>query len=969
MNQNDGNNETKQTRKNNEEMTKSDNVLQFNLNTETIRDLAVDCDNPELKSLGVTLFDSASYERGKWSKFNVLSKRQSISCKQRIEDDGDFKKYKQRLAKYRLEQIETNTSDSDEQLIQVCDQLQLPERIWNRLYEHQRECIRWLWGLHKNLCGGIMGDEMGLGKTIQVIAFLIGLKCSKYHEVCHLYSSLGPVLLICPATVMHQWVQEFQQWWPTFRVAILHNTGTYSHRDKGRLIGEIVKQNGILITTYNGICTYKEKLIRYSWHYVILDEGHKIRNPDTMATHCCKLVQTPHRLILSGSPMQNNLRELWSLFDFIYPGKLGTMSTFMDTVAHPIRIGSYANATDLQIQIAYQCTLRLRDTIKPYLLRRTKDDVKIALSLPDKKEQVLFCKLSEEQRDVYQRFLDSGIVRDIQRGRTIMFAALVKIRNICNHPFLFAPTNANEVTFDSDFFRKSGKMEVKHKVLLFTQSCQMLDLLERYAQLKEFDYLRMDGKTSISVRQSMIKEFNSDPNRFLFILSTKVGGIGVNLIGADRVIIFDPDWNPCTDIQARERCWRIGQNKDVIIYRLLCAGTVEEKIYHRQIYKQYLTNSVLNNPNHRRYFKINDLNELFELNSFNETSLMFSESKVKFKNVSRLKTKRKTSTNVLDENVGNDSKKMGKTPLKKEIKNSQNSQETPITEKIDEIVIPEISEEKRAELRERAKLLSKKIGMMYAPSGSGVDSSNQTVLSEEATISRPEKRKKRRTKEGLKFEGKRIKHLVGQEVFEQDEKQNKTKVKKNNDSKKEDYILSNLLGNTLDVVLQHDTITNVNVPDHYHLKREAERIASEAMDGLRRTHSPTNVNSTSQLFLVNHSNQSRATTSTNIDNPLSSANLLAMLRAKKTCPIVTVKKSDNNRKRYLENDEMIQELRDFIHHKASRPFESTSDEIVKHFDGRIPPEKYYIIKSMLRSLCEKVRDNSSIRWRLKDEFH
>lgn len=497
----------------------------------------------------------------------------------------------------------------------------------------------------------------------------------------------------------------------------------------------------------------------------------------------------------------------------------------------------------------------------------------------------------------------------------------------------------------------------------------MLDLLERYAQLKEFDYLRMDGKTSISVRQSMIKEFNSDPNRFLFILSTKVGGIGVNLIGADRVIIFDPDWNPCTDIQARERCWRIGQNKDVIIYRLLCAGTVEEKIYHRQIYKQYLTNSVLNNPNHRRYFKINDLNELFELNSFNETSLMFSESKVKFKNVSRLKTKRKTSTNVLDENVGNDSKKMGKTPLKKEIKNSQNSQETPITEKIDEIVIPEISEEKRAELRERAKLLSKKIGMMYAPSGSGVDSSNQTVLSEEATISRPEKRKKRRTKEGLKFEGKRIKHLVGQEVFEQDEKQNKTKVKKNNDSKKEDYILSNLLGNTLDVVLQHDTITNVNVPDHYHLKREAERIASEAMDGLRRTHSPTNVNSTSQLFLVNHSNQSRATTSTNIDNPLSSANLLAMLRAKKTCPIVTVKKSDNNRKRYLENDEMIQELRDFIHHKASRPFESTSDEIVKHFDGRIPPEKYYIIKSMLRSLCEKVRDNSSIRWRLKDEFH
>ena len=169
-------------------------------------------------------------------------------------------------------------------------------------------------------------------------------------------------------------------------------------------------------------------------------------------------------MILSGSPIQNGLRELWSLFDFIYPNKLGSRNAFMSTIEEPIRRGGYTNASDLQIKIAYKCTVGLRDTIKPYLLRRTKEDVKTAIDLPTKNEQVLFCKLTDYQRDLYKRFLESGIVMDITKGQMQVFAALIKIRKICNHPYLFHPFTT-DFTFNSDFFKQSGKMTVVNALL------------------------------------------------------------------------------------------------------------------------------------------------------------------------------------------------------------------------------------------------------------------------------------------------------------------------------------------------------------------------------------------------------------------------------------------------------------------------------------------------------------------------
>ncbi|NXI58608.1 ERCC6 protein, partial [Chloroceryle aenea] len=577
-------------------------------------------------------------------------------------DDGDEDYYKQRLRRWQKERLKDKEHQTAEELSEESDTefeegFKVPGFLFKKLFKYQQTGVRWLWELHCQQAGGILGDEMGLGKTIQIIAFLAGLSYSKirtrgsnYRQVllCRLYQGLGPTLIVCPATVMHQWVKEFHTWWPPFRVAVLHETGSYTNK-KVKLIHEIASCHGILITSYSYIRLMQDDIHRCDWHYVILDEGHKIRNPNAAVTLACKQFRTPHRIILSGSPMQNNLKELWSLFDFIFPGKLGTLPVFMEQFSVPITMGGYSNASPVQVKTAYKCACVLRDTINPYLLRRMKADVKMTLSLPDKNEQVLFCRLTDEQRQVYQNFINSKEVYQILNGDMQIFSGLVALRKICNHPDLFSggprilkgvPDAEVEEKEQFGYWKRSGKMIVVesllkiwhkqgHRVLFFTQSRQMLQILEVFVRDRNYSYLRMDGTTTIASRQPLITKYNEDKSIFIFLLTTRVGGIGVNLTGADRVIIYDPDWNPSTDTQARERAWRIGQKKQVTVYRLLTAGTIEEKIYHRQIFKQFLTNRVLKDPKQRRFFKSNDLYELFTLSNPDvsqgtETSAIFA---------------------------------------------------------------------------------------------------------------------------------------------------------------------------------------------------------------------------------------------------------------------------------------------------------------------------------------------------------
>ncbi|KAL8637920.1 MAG: hypothetical protein Q9228_004868 [Teloschistes exilis] len=543
----------------------------------------------------------------------------------------------------------------------------IPGDIYPSLFNYQRTGVQWLWELYSQQVGGIVGDEMGLGKTIQIISFLAGLHYSKLIT--------RPVIVVAPATVMKQWVNEFHTWWPPFRVSILHTSGsgmvdvgreaqweeellsqapsarrrkpiTKNQRAAKRIVDRVVNEGHVLVTTYTGLQTYAELLIPIDWEYAVLDEGHKIRNPNTAITIYCKELRTANRIILSGTPMQNNLVELWSLFDFVFPMRLGTLVNFRSQFEIPIRQGGYANASNLQVQTAMKCAETLKDTISPYLLQRFKIDV--ASDLPKKTEQVLFCKLTQPQRLAYEQFLESDDLKQIMDGKRQVLYGIDILRKICNHPDL---QDHRLLSVKQGYYygagKKSGKMQVVkallelwkdqgHKTLLFAQHRIMLDILESFIQsLHGFNFRRMDGNTPIHTRQSLVDEFNNNPDIHVFLLTTKVGGLGINLTGANRVIIYDPDWNPSTDVQARERAWRLGQKREVMIYRLMTAGTIEEKIYHRQLFKQFLTNKILKDPKQRQIFHMQHLHNLFTLGDANdgptETSELFQGTEVTFK--------------------------------------------------------------------------------------------------------------------------------------------------------------------------------------------------------------------------------------------------------------------------------------------------------------------------------------------------
>ncbi|XP_032674323.1 DNA excision repair protein ERCC-6-like isoform X2 [Odontomachus brunneus] len=588
----------------------------------------------------------------------TLSKGRKIPVKsgytriKKVQDDGNIQVFKERM--------ETSSYPKDEAMHKLNNLFKVPKSIWNRLYRYQKVAVRWLWELHGRKLGGLLGDEMGLGKTVQIIAFFAGLDCSELLSHNGRFRGLGPTIIICPATLMEQWVKHFHEWWPFIRVVVLHQSSCYKGDPKNLI--ESLQTGGILITSYNGVVKHEDLIISSQWHYVILDEGHTIRNPQAKMSRAVKRLQTPHRLLLTGSPMQNSLKELWSLFDFILPGKLGTLSVFLEHCAAPIMRGGYTNATPLQEATALQVATMLKNTITPYMLRRTKTDVNHHLRLPEKNEQVLFCSLTNEQKKLYKEYLCSEDVSFIlgeknhhksKRYKARFFIALSALRKICNHPDLFLYTKQFDSEEDIDlseellekfgYWKRAGKTTVVrsllkiwqkqgHRVLLFTQGKQMMYILESLLVREGYTYLKLDGATAMSQRQQMIQTFNNSPSYFIFLLTTRVGGLGLNLTGANRVIIYDPDWNPAIDAQARARAWRIGQNKQVTIYRLITAGTIEEKMYHRQIFKLLLSDKVLDEPRQRKLFKTSDLVELFNLNEpingeASESDRLFKESK------------------------------------------------------------------------------------------------------------------------------------------------------------------------------------------------------------------------------------------------------------------------------------------------------------------------------------------------------
>lgn len=355
-------------------------------------------------------------------------------------------------------------------------------------------------------------------------------------------------------------------------------------------------QGLVVLITYDGLRRHKESLSMIEWTGVCLDEGQKIRNPETDIAAVCKVLPSYHRIILSGTPIQNSLRELWSLFDFIYPGRLGALSVFELEFCEPIRAGGYRNASKLQAEIAIRCAATLQRIVRPYLLRRKKDDLTLITKLPKKTEQVLFCKLSERQKEIYRTVLASTEVQSVIEKRMMPFRAINTLRKLCNHPELVFQSGrvvwqdektkqsskgksttgsssnkgrdvkSNFTADDSDDdispldpsnvkWEDSGKLMVLckvlplwysegHKVLLFTQTHSMLNLLELMMKQFSFRFMRLDGMTPVGKREGIIETFNKDPTIFLMILTTRTGGVGISLTAANRVVLIDPDWNP-----------------------------------------------------------------------------------------------------------------------------------------------------------------------------------------------------------------------------------------------------------------------------------------------------------------------------------------------------------------------------------------------------------------------------------------
>jgi len=401
----------------------------------------------------------------------------------------------------------------------------------------------------------------------------------------------------------------------------------------------------LVITTYGMISSHISDLNSMAnifednhWDYVALDEGHIIKNQNTKISKDVRILcrnKKTRRLLLTGTPVQNNLRELYSLFDWVTSGKLlGSLKTFLNKYAIPIEDGRQKNASEWTIQKAAQVNDELRKLIQPYFLQRLKktefDD-----QLPSKKELVVFTHLSNTQRKMYENFLKGGMVSSVLSGETSSpLAAIQWLKKLCGHPSLVKGMALDDPDVE-ELIEDSSKLQVLfslvqrlkragHRALIFSQSTKILDIIEKVLE-DSITYLRIDGSTPEKFRQKSVDEFNKDGSEIdVMLLSTKAAGVGLTLTGANRAIIYDPSWNPAEDSQAVDRCYRIGQTKNVTVYRFIAAGTVEEKMYEKQVHKDGIRRVLLTSggSSTARYFDRAELRELFKLAPAGECAMM-----------------------------------------------------------------------------------------------------------------------------------------------------------------------------------------------------------------------------------------------------------------------------------------------------------------------------------------------------------
>ncbi|BAA96898.1 unnamed protein product [Arabidopsis thaliana] len=495
----------------------------------------------------------------------------------------------------------------------------LPGKIATMLYPHQREGLNWLWSLHTQGKGGILGDDMGLGKTMQICSFLAGLFHSKL---------IKRALVVAPKTLLPHWMKELAT------VGLSQMTREYygtSTKAREYDLHHILQGKGILLTTYDIVRNNTKALQgddHYTdeddedgnkWDYMILDEGHLIKNPNTQRAKSLLEIPSSHRIIISGTPIQNNLKAL-------------SFNRFKQNYEHYILRGTDKNATDREQRIGSTVAKNLREHIQPFFLRRLKSEVfgddGATSKLSKKDEIVVWLRLTACQRQLYEAFLNSEIVLSAFDGSPL--AALTILKKICDHPLLLTKRAAEDVLEGMDSTLTQEEAGVAERLAMHIAdnvdtddfqtkndsiSCKLSFIMSLLDSLTSngYSFLRIDGTTKAPDRLKTVEEFQEGHVAPIFLLTSQVGGLGLTLTKADRVIVVDPAWNPSTDNQSVDRAYRIGQTKDVIVYRLMTSATVEEKIYRKQVYKGGLFKTATEHKEQIRYFSQQDLRELFSL--------------------------------------------------------------------------------------------------------------------------------------------------------------------------------------------------------------------------------------------------------------------------------------------------------------------------------------------------------------------
>lgn len=495
----------------------------------------------------------------------------------------------------------------------------IPENLKATLRNYQEEGFNWMFGLYKNKMGACLADDMGLGKTLQALSLLLKLKrpkneilfhhTQKHKEQKSLFDEVTSgeenlqmaSLVVVPTSLVHNWVNEIKRFTPALKVYPYLG----AKRKKNVEINKIASYYDIIVTTYGTVRNDSSLLATTEFFYLILDESQSIKNPASKVYKAVIALRSKHKLVITGTPIENALADLWSQMNFLNPGLLGSLAFFRRTFITPIeKHGNEEQQEKLQL------------IIRPFVLRRKKSEV--AKDLPPLVEQTRYCPLEGEQQKMYDK--EKSIIRNtilsslenegVSKSQFVVLQGITKLRQLASHPALFDKnTGVSSGKFEEIFRMLKNVVAEKHKVLIFSSFVKHLELIEHELLNQKIGYSKLTGQTQ--KREEVIQHFQNNENNRVFLISIKAGGVGLNLTEADYVFIIDPWWNPAVENQAINRAHRIGQNKNVFVYRFITENSIEEKIQKLKERKSALADKFINSNNPFKEISKNEILELF----------------------------------------------------------------------------------------------------------------------------------------------------------------------------------------------------------------------------------------------------------------------------------------------------------------------------------------------------------------------